>query len=257
MGVAMNEPDDRLVGDPVWELFPDPSTEHEARRSRRYLSWLAVAVLIVVAWFLYPPLSVIVACLAVAARDFQTGRRLARSIPDKAGGGICALFSYAWGAWKFGITAFVLMFVTITIKMPAGKGSQPPPEFMTAALLWFGGFLSSAVLTAAGLVKAFRSGMRVWIGEGVNQARTLLLGMLMVGFVLLVLMPICFWLVGLAPRAGDGQDSVLPMMLGLFGCMFGGPVLILVVLDWFSRRVVADRPGKFGPKVPTVGKWNS
>ena len=106
-------------------------------------------------------------------------------------------------------------------------------------------------------MKAFRSGMRVWIGEGINQARTLLLGMLMVGFILLVLMPICFWLVGLAPRAGDGQDSVLPMMLGLFGCMFGGPVIILVVLDWFSRRVVADRPGKFGPKVPTVGKWNS
>ena len=83
----MSEPDDRLVGDPVWELFPDPSPGHEARRSRRYLSWLAVAILIVVAWFLYPPLSVIVACLAVAARDFQTGRRLARSIPDKAGGG--------------------------------------------------------------------------------------------------------------------------------------------------------------------------
>ena len=47
------------------------------------------------------------------------------------------------------------------------------------------------------------------------------------------------------------------MMLGLFGCMFGGPVIILLVLDWFSRRVVADRPGKFGAKVPTVGKWNS
>jgi hypothetical protein len=47
------------------------------------------------------------------------------------------------------------------------------------------------------------------------------------------------------------------MLFGLFGCMFGGPVIILVVLDWFSRRVVADRPGKFGAKVPTVGKWNS
>ena len=23
----MNETDDRLVGDPVWELFPDPSTD--------------------------------------------------------------------------------------------------------------------------------------------------------------------------------------------------------------------------------------
>jgi hypothetical protein len=253
----MNETDDRLVGDPVWELFPDPSTDHEVRIFRRYLSWLGVAIFIVVAWFLYPPLSVIVTCLAVAARDLQTGRRLARSIPDKAGGGICALFSYAWGAWRFGITAFVLIFVTIIIKMPSGKGSQPPPEFMTAALLWFGGFIASAALTAAGLVKAFRSGMRVWIGEGINQARTLLLGMLMVGFTFFVLGPTLFWIGGLAPRAGDGQKSLLPMMFGLFGCMFAGPVIILVVLDWFSRRVVADSPGKFGAKVPTVGKWDS
>ena len=48
----MSEPDDRLVGDPVWELFPDPSTGHEVRRSRRYMSWLAVAIPIVVGWFL-------------------------------------------------------------------------------------------------------------------------------------------------------------------------------------------------------------
>jgi hypothetical protein len=39
--------------------------------------------------------------------------------------------------------------------------------------------------------------------------------------------------------------------------MFVGPLMILVVLDSISRRVVADRPGKFGPKVPTVGKWNN
>ena len=46
-------------------------------------------------------------------------RATRRSIPDKAGGGICALFRYAWGAWRLGITAFVLIFVTIIIKMPA------------------------------------------------------------------------------------------------------------------------------------------
>ena len=27
----------------------------------------------------------------------------------------------------------------------------------------------TSVLTAAGLVKALRSGMRVWVGEGINQ----------------------------------------------------------------------------------------
>jgi hypothetical protein len=44
---------------------------------------------------------------------------------------------------------------------------------------------------------------------------------------------------------------------GFHGCLFGGPVVILVVLDQLSRHVVADTPGKFGPKEPTVGKWNS
>ncbi len=253
----MNEPDDRLVGDPVWELFPDPSAVHEARRSRRHLSRLAVAILIVVAWFLYPPLSISGACLAVAARDYQTGRRLARSIPDKAGGGICSLFSYAWGAWKLGVTAFVLMFATLAITVAEGIERDPPPAFIAAVLLWIGGFTASAALTAAGLVKAFRTGMRVWIGEGVNQARTLMLGLLVVGFVFFVLGPMLLWIVGLAPRASDSHNSVLPILLGLYGCMIGGSVLILVVLDWLSRRVVADRPGKFGAKVPTVGKWNT
>jgi hypothetical protein len=30
-----------------------------------------------------------------------------------------------------------------------------------------------------------------------------------------------------------------------------------LILDWFARRIIADRPGKYGPKVPTVGKWDS
>ena len=46
-------------------------------------------------------------------------------------------------------------------------------------------------------------------------------------------------------------------VLAFFGCVFVGPLVILLVLDWISRRVIADRTGKFGPKVPTVGKWNS
>ncbi len=39
--------------------------------------------------------------------------------------------------------------------------------------------------------------------------------------------------------------------------MFAGPVIILLILDMISRRVIADSPGKFGPKVPTVGKWDA
>ena len=84
-----------------------------------------------------------------------------------------------------------------------------------------------------------------------------MLGMLIVSFTFIVLGPICLGLVGRHPGAGGTNDADLPFLIVLMVSGFAGPVAILVVLDWLSRRVVADRPGKFGPKVPTVGKWNS
>ena len=148
------------------------------------------------------------------------------------------------------------MFVAIALAPDAGGAKGPPPEFLAAALLWFAGFGTSAALTAAGLVKALRTGMRVWLGEGVNRARALLLGMLLVGFTVAVLIPLCALLAAHDPRPEDGRPIPAAMVAGFFACQFGGPVLILILLDWFSRRLLAKRPGKFGPKVPTVGKWD-
>ena len=187
---------------------------------------------------------------AAASKDIRKGRQLARSIPDEAGRGICALFSYAWGAWKFGVAAFVMMLVVIPVYVVLEQGKDAPPAFIAATLLWFAGFLGSAILTAAGLVKAFRSGMRVWIGEGINQARTLMLGMLIVGFACVVVVPMCVLLSVKAPRGADADKGVLPFMLGLFTFIIGGPLVILIVLDWLSRRVVADKPGKVRAEGP-------
>jgi hypothetical protein len=253
----MMETDDRLADDPIWELFP--SALPQAPRPRRFRYGLAVALLVAVSWWLNPVLSVCVVCLAAAWKDIRTGRRLARSIPDKAGGDICTLFSYAWGAWKFGAAAFVMVFVAFPIHVALAEANHTPPSpaFIVAPLFWFAGFIGSAILTAAGLVKAFRSGMRVWIGEGINQARTLMMGMLIVGFTFAVLVPMCFLLAVMAPRPAGADKHILTFLLGLFTFIIGGPVGILVVLDWLSHRVVADKPGKFGPKVPTVGKWTS
>jgi hypothetical protein len=71
-----------------------------------------------------------------------------------------------------------------------------------------------------------------------------------------VLGPMCLLLVGEPLRAVNSWIIVPLVLLGIWGCTFGGAVVILIVLDWISRRVVADRPGKFGAKVTTVGKWN-
>ncbi len=258
----MHETDDRLAGDPVWELFPRPSPgpAHQASRTRRNLAWLAVGGVVAAVWFVHPPSSVLIACLSAAARDVRNGRRLARSIPDKAGGRVCALFTYAWGAWKSGVVAFLAFYVTISLSVVwRPRHNIPPnslpPEGLTAILLWLGAFVSSAILSALGLWKAYRSGMRVWIGEGVNRARMLLLVMLLVGFTLFVLIPWCLGLTVMIPREA-GPGNPLPLLLTFLGIMFVGPVLLLIALDRASRHVVADRPSKFGPKVPTVGKWD-
>jgi hypothetical protein len=253
----MDETDDRLAGDPIWELFPDRvGTAPRESRLARGGRWLAGACVVAVAWLLSPPLAVLTACLAVSAGDFRNGRQLARSIPDKAGGRICARFTYAWGAWKFGLTAFAFMLATAIL---GRKQSDVPPGFVASLLLFMAGFVLSASFTAAGLARAYRYRMRVWVGEGVNRARLLLLGMLTAGFTVAVLGPLGVWLAASAPHASNSGDVLrVSVMVGvMFGLMLGGGFVTLLILDWVSRYVVADRPGKFGPKVSAVGKWSS
>jgi hypothetical protein len=253
----MNEVDDRLAGDPVWELFPYPvgTPGPQTLIASNYTLWLAVASLIAVACLLSPALSVVLASVAVAVPDFRTGRQLARSIPNKAGGTICARFAYAWGAWKLGLAAFGLTFVVIVVfAIPAGP--EPPSAFKASVILCTGGLTAAAVLTASGFLAAYRSGMRVWLGEGVNQARTLLMVMLIGGFTVGEIVPMIIWLGGRFSRTNENGGLFVPELLVLFGSIIGGALVILLLFDWLNQRVVADRPGKFGPKVPTVGKWN-
>lgn len=252
----MNEIDDRLAGDPVWELFgqPTPGPATGASRTGRFLRWTIVAALAGVSWLLSPSLGVVVGALAIAVPDFRKGRRLARSIPVKAGGTICARFAYAWAAWKLSFAALGIIFASVSIREHLNRGHEMPPELVAGTLLCPGGFILSAAWTALGLVAALRSGMRIWIGEGVNRAGTLVLSMLIVGFTFAVILPISIWLVPQFPRASDEPSLwILPL---IFGSMFAGPVLILIVLERIERRVIAEHPGKFGPKVPTVGKWD-
>jgi hypothetical protein len=251
----MNEVDDRLAGDPVWELFADRAAGTVPRSRRaRYGRCFALACLVGAIWLISPPYGVMSACLAMAAGDFQLGRQLARSIPDKAGGTVCAHFTFARGAWKFSATAFALLFATIYI---AGKEStQVPPAFVASMFSFLGGWFVSALLTASGLVRAYRSGMRVWVGEGVNHARMLLLGMLMAGFAVAVLGPMGVLLAASAPHARDSGEVfwVIVTVGTMLGVLVLGSFLMLFVLDWLAQRVVANKPSKFGPKVATVEK---
>ncbi len=155
------------------------------------------------------------------------------------------------------MAGFVLMLASVFLSAHAMKRREMPSAGLASMFLVMGGFTLSAALTASGLVAAYRSGMRVWIGKGVNQARTLLMAMLIVGFVFVALVPMSLWLSARFPRAIDAQPAALPDFLAFCSCLFVGPLLIVLVLDRISRRIIANRPGKFGPKVPTVGKWNT
>lgn len=247
----MLEADDRLAGDPVWELFPAQDDDSRLRRSRMSLLLLTLALL-----YWIPTASIVLACVAASVREFWEGRRLARSIPNKAGGRICSFFTYAWGAWKFGVTAFLLMFVAVGVLAASKEMPEVPVEAFATILLCFIGFTASAALTAIGLLMALRSGMRVWIGEGVNEARLLLGAMLIVAFAFLVLGPLCVSLIGEVPSGEDNKSNVRRILISFGGVLVGGPLPIVIALDWISRHVVADAPGKFGPKVPAVGKWD-
>lgn len=254
----MNELDDRLVGDPVWELFtlPDAGPAEVAPQSGRHRQWLLAAALIILGWAIFRPLGVVMACLLMGVRDFRAGRNLARSIPVKAGGAICSRFRYAWAAWKVGTAACATMFLSVWVHAALGRAPVVPPEFIASVLIFAGAFLLSAGMTAAGLLAAYRSEMRVWLGEGVNRARMLVMAMLIVGFTMAAILPWCVWLSFSFGPPGQARPS-LAMAIAFFACLFGGPLLIVNVLDRISRRVIAEKPGKFGPKVPTVGKWNA
>ena len=258
----MNEIDDRLAGDAIWELFPGPAARPvPERRLVRAGRWIAGACLVAAVWLFSPSLAVITACLAVAAADLRKGRRLARSIPDKAGGTICARFTYGWGALKFAMTALAFMYASFMSAaiLDGGKPFPPvPPAFFPSMMLSISGYVLSAAFTAAGLFRAYHSGMRVWVGEGVNQARTLLLAMIIVAFTFAVLVPICGMLGVIDSRGGRGNQVALLIAIGaLLASMLTAPFILLTILDWICKHVVADRPGKFGPKVPAVGKWDS
>jgi len=251
----MHHLDSTLAEDFDWALFPQD--EHHVSPARRWFRRLEFGFVIVLTWVVCQPLAVVLACLAISFRDFRTAGVSSRMTPDPAASRICWLFGCAWGMWKLGAIGFASMFAVIAQVGANQEDRSIPPAFVAAILLWLAGFGASAALTAAGLVKAFRSEMRVWIGEGINQARTLLMSMLIAGFALLVMMPTFVFLPGMLPRPADQSGSGLLFMTGFLGCLFGAPVTILVILDLLSRRIVAAHPGKFGPKVSSVGKGSS
>ncbi|MGE3817910.1 MAG: hypothetical protein AB7I30_00600 [Isosphaeraceae bacterium] len=240
----MSETDDRLVGDHVWEVYP--ATRRPTSRGALATRLGVFVVLIIGGLWVHPPLGAYFFCVGVAWGDFAQGRTAWRGIPDRWVGFVSACFHFAWGFWKLGVSAFACLFVLTVIDL---KSEEPPPGVPGAVAISLGGFCLAAVLTVLGIVGALRGGLVIWLGEGFNRAKTLLLSMLIVGFVLGFLIPLCLLLV-------DDSRPILNLLTfaALYGGMFVGPVILLLTRDLLEQRILADRPIEYGRKGPLIGK---
>jgi hypothetical protein len=118
---------------------------------------------------------------------------MTRSIPDKVGRTICVRFAYAWGAWKAAWAALATCFISLYLYVPSANHPDPPLAFILSMLLFLSGFIASAFWTGLGLVAAYRAEMKVWVGEGMNQARMLLPGLLAFGAGCGLFIPVMSW----------------------------------------------------------------
>ena len=118
------------------------------------------------------------------------------------------------------MTALVFMLGTAIL---GRRHSEIPPAFLASLLLCMGGFSLSAIWSSSALVLAYRSRMRDWVGEGVHKARTLLLAMLIVGFIFAVLGPICLRLATDVPLANESHGSVPVVVGAMFGFLVRWP----------------------------------
>lgn len=248
----MNDLDSTLAEDFDWALFP----REEARvpALKRWLRRLEVVLVLGLVWIIRPSLAVVLACLAVSHGDFRAASLASRSIPDRAAARVCSLFGYAWWGWTLGVAAFAIGVVAGAARGVVMQEQTMPSEVIAAFLLMPCGFLVAFGLTAVGLILALRGEMRVWIGEGLNQARILLLGLLIIMFMIFGIFPLLVVLGASFDRSPETLAKVNLIGVVLLASLFVGPVVILIILDRIAGRVLASHPGKFGPKVPSVKK---
>ena len=83
----MHHSDSTLAEDFDWALFPEPTPVSPLKR---WLYRLEVASFVVLTWFVYQPLAVVLACLAISFQEFRKAHVASRAIPDRAAAWICS-----------------------------------------------------------------------------------------------------------------------------------------------------------------------
>ena len=242
------------------------------RRSGRWLHLSAwVVALVVFEMTADPSLVVVVGCSKFGWAQLRAARWLRKSDPNRRRGRACGWFYVSWGLWRISIVATLLMFVVIFLfqilreRLGAAPkvGNAPPIQFVMAFLVAFFGFAFSTLTSIFGVVSAWRSRTRVWVGRaGINSFRgrtwppvtsgadwNRIGGLLLTAVPLALLggsflpLSIVLTIAWIAARGIAGEIAAeLTIYVGGTFSIIAGAIVLLALMDAAKRRMEARSP---------------
>jgi hypothetical protein len=230
--------------------------EEFAPRATNRLAWLLVVGLGFLVFELTadPALGMLLGCLKFGWDELRLSRRMRRLDPNRTRGRVCARFYQAYALWKVSLVALGAMFVVIMIHaalvdnlQPRGRPRPdgPPREFVTAALIWMGGFAIAGGASLLAVVSAWRNKVRVWVGKDRNRLKPVLLSVILFwGTPLLLALAIPLLSLFGPPNLNiAGPLGFMVLMMVLY------PVGVLVTLDRLDSRIGARSPAECWPEM--------
>ena len=151
--------------------------EHPEAPRRRWFSLLTLIALLLVGWAVVeltaqPALGVAAVCTKFGWEDFRTGWWLRQRDPQRRRGAACFWLYIASGLWKIAITASLMIFAYIALKVLGLIGGRPAALHLVGAMLTAFCTIGLATVTACrALLLARMSGARLWLHPQVHRAR--------------------------------------------------------------------------------------
>lgn len=151
----------------------------KARRPRH--QWLP-AFMVLLAFLVWettaiPALVALVVCFKFGLKDWSMALWLIRHDPEPKRGIACGLFHAAFGLWKVGASATLLILLAVLSGLMMAKLGQKPmllgllPILKGAAGAVIAGFGLTFMATYIAIIYASLARVRVWLGESSYQAR--------------------------------------------------------------------------------------
>lgn len=221
-------------------------------RSSRWSGVLLLSLLLVVGWVLFeltaqPALGVAAVCIKFGWEDFRTAWWLRRSDARVSRACACFWLYVASGLWKIAITASVMIFAYIFLKLTGAlPGKQAARHVYGSVLTAFGGIALATVTACWAVFLAFLGGDKLWLNHGVHRARRRNIwpppGSEMSSNLAGTLLGTTLFAFGV-PLLLAGMVAII-MNIGRAWLSFGLPVLAVawaLFLRWPIQRVVSPR----------------